>query len=846
MARHPGRLGSAAVVLAAHLVLVGIAAIPVSAGAAFVAEVVDAPGDVGQHASLALDASGTPHVAYYDATSQNLKYAVRGAQGWNTTTVDSAGDVGRHASLALDPSGTPHIAYYDATNRDLKYAVKDGVAWTIRTLDSAGDVGSQASMALDVLGNPYIAHFDAGNGFLKLTYRDGSTWSTVTGPGANLAGAATAIVVHPMGFTPVIAHFDFATRSIKLAMYDRGSMFEPPVVDAQRWGSEVVVGVGVSVPSLSIGLDTAGEPHVAYAEVTASGVEIRHIHKSCQASACMTQVSQTQPTGVGTWGPFESVAPLLPLATSHVSAGVAAGIPRVAYQAGTGLRYAVRGAGGWSNLTVDDAGDVGAFASMRLDAAGGPHLAYHDATSRNLKYAFSPVTECNDGADNDGDGLVDTQDPDCSAPTDDSERPPLGVCALVKRVLSGPSATQLRKSIAVEFLSSDDPACRLDRVEFTLGAGNSLSPTTGIYCLPSGNGWSGAGTDHPMLSLSPALAPGGFVTECITDTFSLYWDSGQSARARFVCGSTPTLVSAPFDLRYVVPGEPITAAVSEARIGAACPCPDSDADVVCSALDLCPGTYDPGQWDGDGDGDGDACDNCPAVPNPGQEDRDGDGRGDACTPQCSDGLDNDGDGKTDHPQDDGCASPEDESETRNGFCLDRLRSTAAWHRLQGALREAPARAARTLPIDAGIAERARLDLYRFLLCDLEGGPVPELPPGGLFCLDGPIGDHAVKCPPLDCLIDGPGCMDPYQRRRVQIPDAALGPLILWADRSISDEALVTEVRDMVKKGVIEIDATPPARTRYWPRIPLTVGLAFLVVLLGSAFAVGRLLGRRRG
>src|SRR5690606_9367812 len=32
-------------------------------------------------------------------------------------------------------------------------------------------------------------------------------------------------------------------------------------------------------------------------------------------------------------------------------------------------------------------------------------------------------------------------------------------------------------------------------------------------------------------------------------------------------------------------------------------------------------------------------------------------------PECNDGVDNDGDGKIDHPDDTGCSSPEDDSET---------------------------------------------------------------------------------------------------------------------------------------------------------------------------------------
>jgi hypothetical protein len=63
---------------------------------------------------------------YYDETSHDLKYGYVDASGWHTQTVDSAGDVGMYTSLALDASGRPHISYIDAGNGDLKHAYLSG------------------------------------------------------------------------------------------------------------------------------------------------------------------------------------------------------------------------------------------------------------------------------------------------------------------------------------------------------------------------------------------------------------------------------------------------------------------------------------------------------------------------------------------------------------------------------------------------------------------------------------------------------------------------------------------------------------------------------------------------
>ena len=138
----------------------------------WMAETVDA-GGVGQYASLRLDDGNSPHIAYYDAAAADLKYVSQSGGFWGIPeTIDSAGDVGKFASLALYPVASgpdlPRIAYYDATSANLKYASWNGEVWVVATIASAGDVGYNASLDLaPSSGKMRIAYYDLSVGKLK-------------------------------------------------------------------------------------------------------------------------------------------------------------------------------------------------------------------------------------------------------------------------------------------------------------------------------------------------------------------------------------------------------------------------------------------------------------------------------------------------------------------------------------------------------------------------------------------------------------------------------------------------------------------------------------------------------
>lgn len=131
-------------------------------------QVVDSTGDVGGDVSLAVDALGNPHLAYYDWTQYTLKYAHLAGTSWVVTTVADTGLVG-FAALALDSRNAPLVAYYDDNADNLKWADElRGGSWDINTLDGAGEVGRYVALALDQSDHAYAAYYDATNGDLKV------------------------------------------------------------------------------------------------------------------------------------------------------------------------------------------------------------------------------------------------------------------------------------------------------------------------------------------------------------------------------------------------------------------------------------------------------------------------------------------------------------------------------------------------------------------------------------------------------------------------------------------------------------------------------------------------------
>ncbi|MBI2891445.1 MAG: hypothetical protein HYY13_11760 [Nitrospirae bacterium] len=125
----------------------------------------DASVILGYYASLALDPVGKVHVAYYFLSNgpevdqfDGLEHLTQTAGTWQRETVDEALDPGHFASLAIDRGGRIHLAYYEKTLQQVKYAVKESDRWELTTVDTVEADGGYTSLALDPRDRPWISY----------------------------------------------------------------------------------------------------------------------------------------------------------------------------------------------------------------------------------------------------------------------------------------------------------------------------------------------------------------------------------------------------------------------------------------------------------------------------------------------------------------------------------------------------------------------------------------------------------------------------------------------------------------------------------------------------------------
>ena len=187
-------------------------------------------------ASLAIDPLGNPHIAYVDRQFRTLALASRSEAGWNVGIVDDESGSGLFPSLAIDETGRFHISYLRVAGTStgaVMYATVglDDAAWEIREVGLLEHLSlvwpgprKFTSLVLDQEGNPWIAYSDEK--VLNLAVWDGSSWrtQTVVDAGDRILGQRVALKLDSNG-NPHLAYFEVTGKSplAGIVKYARGT-----------------------------------------------------------------------------------------------------------------------------------------------------------------------------------------------------------------------------------------------------------------------------------------------------------------------------------------------------------------------------------------------------------------------------------------------------------------------------------------------------------------------------------------------------------------------------------------------------------------------------------------------
>jgi outer membrane protein assembly factor BamB len=212
--------------------------------------------------SLKLDSAGNPHISYYKALTQQLKYASWDGSKWIMQIVDSNGNVGQYSSLALDPTGKPCISYLDAKGHALKYAQWTGNQWKIDIVDTKSQVGMFTSLVLDSAGNPCISYYDNSNDYLKYANIVNGRWTTYIPDLKGTGGQYTSLKLNSAGF-PCISYYAPATGDLKYAVARAGDKKNPLM-----WTIETVDSIADVGKYSSLSLSSKGNPCISYYDAT--------------------------------------------------------------------------------------------------------------------------------------------------------------------------------------------------------------------------------------------------------------------------------------------------------------------------------------------------------------------------------------------------------------------------------------------------------------------------------------------------------------------------------------------------------------------------------------------------
>ena len=321
---------------------------------------------MGGHPMIRIDSSDEVHIVAYASglTANGVKYITHNGQKWvwqNAIPVPEANDVG-NMDFYLDPNAKTRLSYYNDEYGHLKHRTNDTGAWVPTDVDLTGMVLA-SNATRDEGGNLHIAYtYGCGDFVHCLRYASNASgqWEFQEVESTPRIYDIPFIKVHSDGSAHIIAQ-DYHPDALIYYTNQSGT-----------WDWEYVdVGVTYDVREMpALAIDPDGKAHVAYITYTSSTVEYRLYYATNESGTWIQEMID----------PTNNAFPNTSIALD------ADGYVHIVYQS-TYPRHATNAGGAWATEIIDPASGYGENNALIIDDGGNLHVSYCNYLGTNLRYA---------------------------------------------------------------------------------------------------------------------------------------------------------------------------------------------------------------------------------------------------------------------------------------------------------------------------------------------------------------------------------------------------------------------------------------------------------------------------
>ena len=375
-------------------------------------EIVDRDILVSNDISLLLDVQQRPHIVYQDSHDQDLYYAYFDGTAWQKARLVQAGTVGRFNNIALTSqgiaityldetqggiwimfgpvsglnfgqphrvvqtatlgkhglavtsSGQPHISYHDSANGDLRLATyAGGTSWTTELVADFANIGVTSSLAYDSSDQPHIAAttFYQNRYILNYFTRSNGSWveENVAADVNKSLGRYHELVLEGNG-RPVIAYINDTDNNLMLARRVSPDNWQTGIIDTNN-----VARLG--------GLDLTSDdtPFVSYYENLYDDLIVSGGGNDWQTR--LVYNNNGQPNHL----PSLALNGHTPAVGFHTESSEPLSLQFTPWDGTT-----------WPADVVAVGADQTVMAPLVYDGSGQPHIAYYNASSREIHVAI--------------------------------------------------------------------------------------------------------------------------------------------------------------------------------------------------------------------------------------------------------------------------------------------------------------------------------------------------------------------------------------------------------------------------------------------------------------------------